>query len=221
MWVPSKYQSAQSQLDDSAGALAFKGSNFFSTFYAPDLLSPALPGTTFTGTGAATHGVDTDGRPALVLSSGATASSYARLHATLLGAALPQMTLGQTDKFFLSFRMRLTTAIDSVTQVGRANYPTVSNVLIGALGSVSTTKFVGFVGASGLTSTINIDTAWHTLQFWRDGTTSFFAVDGEAPISGVNNYYAPTISDMLVAYNNGTAANRGANFRNIYTALAA
>jgi hypothetical protein len=38
-------------------------------------------------------------------------------------------------------------------------------------------------GQQYITSTVSVDTKWHVLRFWWDGTSFWFQVDSEAPIS--------------------------------------
>ncbi len=217
--VPASSTTAhQDAIDALAAQRTFSGGSFFSTFIGPDPLGAASMFDGDSGSGNCTYIGDTDGKPAISLSTGATASSTSRVYAVSLGGTLPKLAVASASKYELSFDMRMASAIDNVTIAGWCDYPNI-NVAIGIVGSQSTTKFVAYFAGLVMVSTVNIDTGWHRISLRRNGTDTYFAVDGETPIVNASGVYATAMSPMLAALNGATAADRTALLRNIYMAL--
>lgn len=90
------------------------------------------------------------------------------------------------SKWHVQFDMKITTAFDATAEASQGWIDPDGNELfmMGAKGSVSTTKFGLFKNVTAL-STVDIDGNWHRFRFWADGATpgtAYFSVDGETPI---------------------------------------
>jgi hypothetical protein len=70
--------------------------------------------------------------------------------------------------------------------VAVAGNPDTDSVFVGIRQTVSATKFVfSLIKATVVVnalSTVNIDTNWHKLELWFNGTQVFGSVDGETPV---------------------------------------
>jgi hypothetical protein len=131
----------------------------------------------------------------------------------------------QNKAVALGFRMRfLSGAMTSTVWMGRANIATWDEWHIGIRGNISTTKFVAWSRFGSITSTISIDNAWHSFILFRDGATTYFAVDNEPMLSSANVYGNLGADEDLrqEAFQVENGANGGAisvAFRSVYTAI--
>lgn len=84
-------------------------------------------------------------------------------------------------KFFRACRFRMITTPDANTQCWAGSF----NWRIGVIGGASITKYaVQIAGAANyILSTVTIDTAWHILRTWYDGTNGYIQVDNEGPVA--------------------------------------
>lgn len=110
---------------------------------------------------------------------------------SLVGTATPVM--------YIAARMAITTAIDNVTQctAGVISTDGSSFMRFGVNGAKDTAKYTaissaGTATANKITSTVNIDTGYHTFELWTDGTAAHtaFAVDGETPVAANGTFFA-------------------------------
>lgn len=165
------------------------------------------------GTGVRNRGAISD----VELTSGATSSGVAsQLLGTSLGGGFPlYVPSGSTSKFYVEFRMKVTTAIDNQAFLGFGDN-TVN--AWGARGPSATGFYVARFdnGPTTLTSTIAVDTSYHTFRVWRDGTTGFLQVDSETPVSSANAYNASDTRAVLRVENGGTSAARTARFDYVF-----
>lgn len=153
----------------------------------------------------------------VLLSTGATGGGAAvRTYGSSLGSAFPSVFPGGTSgKWYLEFRARLTTAVSALAIIGVGDETVLD---IGARASIAT----GFFGARSnngpttLQSTIAVDTAMHRFRAYRNGTTGFFQVDNETPLSSAN--FFPTADCRLQTFvdNGGTAANNAMEFDYVF-----
>lgn len=147
------------------------------------------------GSGAATINTS-DGGGYWNLTSGANGFVGARL-----ASQAQALTRTATGRWHLAVRMKITSTPDALTvwQCGTfGNY-------VAVLGATSTTKYVGRIGATSITSAVSIDTAFHTFELWGNASATWFAVDGEGPVSGAAT--TPTSSyPFCQAWNQTTGA---------------
>ncbi|MBV8982247.1 MAG: hypothetical protein JO086_15195 [Acidimicrobiia bacterium] len=153
--------------------------------------------------------------------SGATASSVSEIVGTptTSATAYPTMIGNATNHWGLCGRFRVPTAVDSQT-VGAFAIATGDDsgtpMYMGAVGSISSTKYaarVAFAATTTLTSTVSIDTGWHTCCYTDDGTNSGLSCDDETVVTGTlrtNNSSKPLVPAMYAA-NGTTAASRRAD----------
>lgn len=152
------------------------------------------------GSGAATY--DTTSRR-VKLTTGATGSSSANL---FNGVMLYLAEGTSASRFYWAFRAAVTTAVDANTVAAMVNGGSCG---IGVLGSVSTAKYVcDFNNGDALLSSVDIDTAEHLFEVWRDGTTTYFSVDGETPVTGTGIFQTVADRFQWQVQNQGTAAAR-------------
>jgi hypothetical protein len=110
---------------------------------------------------------------------------------------------GAGSKFIFEMRTRLTTAIGSVDELGAGDS---TEWLVGVRGASSTGFWVARFsnGPTLLTSTVAIDNGtFRRLRVWRDGTTTFFQVDSETPVSSAAAWATNEERLHLRAYNGG------------------
>jgi len=99
--------------------------------------------------------------------------------APMASFSFPDIKFGR----IIRFRMETAPTADTIAYGGTLA------VGAGVFGANSTGKYslrvrsnaVG--GQQYITSTVTVDTKWHVLRFWWDGTSFWFQVDSEAPIS--------------------------------------
>lgn len=144
------------------------------------------------------------------LTTGATASSEEYL-VMQAGAASPALIQNPSSEgWYVGGRFKITTVPDAQTDIyiGLINVANNRKLGFGSLGSTSTTKFTARIGTATLTSTVNLDTGWHTGELWGTGsTTLFLSIDGEAPVSGVmGGVPADCFLPIIDALNGTTAA---------------
>lgn len=95
---------------------------------------------------------------------------------------------GAAVKVFLVCRMKFNTAVSATASMGCGLFDSATsiNVIMGGRGPVSTTHYQCY-GAVGTTinSGIALDTGvYHTHIYWRDGATSYYQIDNNAPVAG-------------------------------------
>lgn len=109
-------------------------------------------------------------------------------NATALATTSSSIALSDS-RWYLAVRIGCSAAILGTTRflVGLRNAPDNRLCVVGVDGSQSTTKWMlrsqDGGGTQYLTSTINIDTAFHDIEAWYDGTNLNLAVDNETPVS--------------------------------------
>lgn len=152
------------------------------------------------GSGAVTYDV-TNRRVKL------TSGAFSTASANFFHNAMLYLAEGtSSSRFYWAFRAAVTTAIDAEAIAAMVNGGSCS---IGVNGALSTTKYVcDFNNGSALTSSVDIDTAEHLFEIWRDGTTTYFAVDGETPVSGTGIYQTAADRFQWQVQNQATAAVR-------------
>lgn len=130
-----------------------------------------------------------------------------------VSTTLAPFPVGATKGFYLAMRCKLGTAVNAETEVGMWGSRSAAGPVLGVKGSVSTAKFSasGFQNGGNLISTVNVDTNWHTMILYRPegGSLTYFAVDGETPVSA-NSYQTLFPTPIVLTAQNGptTAANR-------------
>jgi len=137
----------------------------------------SLGGTCTFGTGTSTNG----------------ASELYRLSDGAAGLAPFLAYTDITKKFYYACRFQLSSAADANAACGIG----VRNWLMGVYGANSTTKFsMRAGGASGfyLTSTVSVDTNFHLMETWHDGSSAWFSVDGETPVTAADTAWWATIT---------------------------
>lgn len=143
------------------------------------------------------------------LSTGATASSRARIALGLTSGLTVSswLKLHTTEKFYCVTKFTVTTTPDAQTLIWLP-YMLSGNqtVVVGVLGSTSTTKFAMQAGTTTpVASTVDIDTGTHTIELWGRGTTTmYFSVDNEPPISSVHAGAVAGPSCPIYEATNGT-----------------
>jgi hypothetical protein len=112
------------------------------------------------------------------------------------------------SKFAFEMRLKLTTAIDSVAEMGMGDG---TEWFVGCRGASSTGFWVARFsnGPTTLTSSIAVDsTTFHRFRLWRDGSTTSFQVDSETPVTSANAWATNEERFQGRAFNGGTATAR-------------
>lgn len=111
------------------------------------------------------------------------------------GGTVAMVANWRTSKFYTAWYGRMITAYNAgaicagVLVLGAGG----NRTYIGVNNNASATKFaVRTDGATNIASTVSIDTTRHTFEFWSDGTTTYFSVDDEVPVTGVSSDLANT-----------------------------
>lgn len=157
--------------------------DFFLTFFT----TPTSVGTQIVGTnctqpilGDATDAVNSIGGVLRFTTGTDNAARTCRLIPIVSSSFAP--TCGYNTpaiKFYRAcrFRMNTTPTADTLAMMGSIGWH------MGVIGANSITKYslrVKSSGANYITSTVNVDTAWHVLRSYHDGVNAWFAVDNEA-----------------------------------------
>lgn len=95
-----------------------------------------------------------------------------------------------TGRWYMAWRVKIVTPTVPIPSTydtrffAEAVYNS-TQMYMAAIGSVSTSKWVyhPFTGSNVL-STVNISNNWTVLEAWSDGTTIYFSVDDETPVTG-------------------------------------
>jgi len=154
----------------------------------------------------------------LVLSSGATNSGLGQVRMAASTGTTSLIDNPRTALWYIVSRMKVSTAIDAAALCSLRIYTAAGSnpqVTWGVTGSVSTTHFVlavidgaGSVAASD-TSTVAIDTSYHTFEMWNDGTNVHGAIDGvdvaDTPSAGVATNAS---TGAILTFNGATNAAR-------------
>lgn len=112
---------------------------------------------------------------------------------------------GATSKFGVEARLRLTTVVTAADEICMGD---AAEWLMGVRGASSTGFWVARFsnGPTLMTSAIPIDNGvFHRFRLWRDGTTTFFQVDNETPVSSLNAFATNEERFQFRAYNGGAA----------------
>ncbi len=153
------------------------------------------------------------------IDSGTTAGQAFILKWRSIGAGVPACFAGggASDKWYLSARMRVPTAVgtDAECQVGLNSASTI--VKMGMAGGVSTTKFSVQKTASSFAGATNIDTAMHIHRLWYDGTNTNYQVDEGTVTQQAGNALAGDDGALyVIAYNVSAASSRKLDVNWIY-----
>ncbi len=125
--------------------------------------------------------------------TGSATNGTSELYRVGDGAAglAPFLAFGNVNiKFYYATRFRMSSAVDANVACGVGTRAW----LMGCYGANSTTKYSLRMGISGfhyLTSTVSIDTAFHIMETWHDGSTAWLSVDGETPVSVPDTAFWP------------------------------
>lgn len=170
-------------LQEAAGLLGTDNLvDWFVTFFT----TPTSFGTQIVGTnctqpilGDATDAVNSIGGVLRFTTGVDNAARSSRLIPIVSASFAPTLAFNTPSvKFYRATRFRMISVpnANTVCYVGSIGFH------VGVLGPNSITKFslrVKSSGANYITSTINVDTAWHILRSYHDGVNAWFAVDNE------------------------------------------
>ncbi len=146
---------------------------------------------------------------AVLLSSTANSSGQGDIVLGNYGAASASLSFRGTSsaKFYIRLRFKFTTTMDNVARMGLV----IGSAVFGFRGPTSSTNFACLFDAGAsptLISTIAIDTSFHTMEVWGNGTSAWFSIDAETPITSAAANVSADSTIVLAARNSGTAANR-------------
>lgn len=155
----------------------------------------------------------------LLESSAAASKRGALISGTVLGAYPQTLNGAATARWYAHWRVGLPTGAtyDAEMTAGFIVFNTGGTIAkFGIHGAASATKFacVGWGGGTAVSS-VAIDTgAFHEFEVFRNGTTTFFCVDEETPVSlGINEYPVNgAICYGFAVYNGASGGNRTLSF---------
>ncbi|MEP6651811.1 MAG: hypothetical protein ABJA82_00540 [Myxococcales bacterium] len=104
------------------------------------------------------------------------------------GGSFVDDLVAATSKWHVEYVAKITSTPGATTEwgLGWISPPGLIGPMMGVRGAQSTAKFRMFQGntATGVNSTINIDTNWHRFRMWANGDTLiYFSVDNETPVT--------------------------------------
>ncbi len=150
------------------------------------------------------------------LTTGATAASYVQLISCInglaaYGSALMDDLIAATSKWHVESVFKFTSTPDAVTEggIGWIAPDGTPEPVFGVRGHQSTTKFRCYVPgtATGVDSTVSIDTNPHRGRMWANGNgTIYFSIDGETAIPLTGYVTSKPAAAYVTLSNNATAA---------------
>lgn len=170
--------------------------------------------TNHVSTGNAAHNL-TESGGCITLSTGATNSSIGAIHVGSGGGTSYLPVMPVSGNYYIRFRMKLTSAMDANALAGWMNYQSgvgTNQAFCGYWGGGSLTKWTAtFNGTATFVSTVDVDNGtFHTFEQWRIGSTGYFAVDNETPVTkpNVSPVAGNAGSVQFLIRNGATASNR-------------
>lgn len=138
----------------------------------------------------------------------------------LYGASLMPDLVAAASRWHVEYDFRVNSTPDAQTNLGCgwAKPDSTQGPVLGIQGASSTTKWRLFTpGGSGVSSTVNIDTARHKARIWANGATPgtiFFSVDGETPVSIASVAWGQAACPYMFFGNGTTLAAQNLNLWN-------
>lgn len=127
------------------------------------------------------------GTDAYVLSANGASSFALAEFGNTISTTRPAVIRTGGVKWWTGAYYKINTAIHASSSIGVGAFSTsgTQEVVVGVRGAVSTTNFHMY-GAAGtaIDSGVAIDTAYHLHEGYRDGTNSYYRIDGGTPVSG-------------------------------------
>lgn len=163
----------------------------------PALAKPSQPGSAWvqsagTGTAAVTRVASGSRGGALQLTTGASGGEIdfvagAVADGVFAGSFVDDL-VAATSKWHVEYTAKVTSTPGATTEwgLGWISPPGTPGPMMGVRGAQSTAKFRMFKGgtATGVNSTVSIDTNWHRFRMWGNGDgLIYFSVDNETPVT--------------------------------------
>lgn len=188
--APGAFGSSETAYGEIASARL--GTNLLDSWYMDFINGSADEAFSLTAGGGASTAVGDSADPVnaiggiSALTTGANPTGAAQVLPVIATNFSPLAAYGTSNiRFYRACRFQMATAptADTIAFAGSLAESA------GVFGANSTTRYsmrirsnaVG--GQQYITSTVAIDTLWHVLEHWWDGTSFWFSVDGETPIS--------------------------------------
>lgn len=159
-------------------------------------------GSTAVGTAPADAALRGGVNAATTAASGASTSGRQSGNIVLEGTAL--------ERFYCRYRWKLSTAAYATGLAGAGFdasgvWTGNDHILLGLRGATSTTLWTGKVGANVASSTISVNTSWHTGEIWCDGSACYLSVDDETPVAITASTPGVGLYAQYAVSNGGTA----------------